>query len=414
MRIWALSALAVVCLFSVSRGQEGPLTLTPEQAVVWALDHNPKVMAAKKAWDAARARIWPARMLPDPEVIFEYEGLSGALRLSRFGERNVGFSQTLEFPTKPYLRGRVADREAQVSRRDYESARIEIAADVLKACGRVWASQRIQRYAAENLKLANEFRDKTKVRVEAGDASSVEALRAEVEAGRAEAEVTAADNRAALARASLNTLLNRDLSTPVEVAGELTYTPTETDVQTLRQMALERRPDLQGAQVALEGARAGRGLAASSLLPDLTFWLSRQTVRGAGDFWKTGVSFTVPVWAFGRQRGEIAGAGAEVVRAEAEQTGTKNRALLEVEEAYLSVKTSEKRVLLYRDRVLPSAEETYRMVRLRYDEGKSNYLEVIDAGRTLSETRVAFVEALLDYHTAQADLTGAVGGKMGN
>ncbi len=412
MRVLMLSLMAVVFLCHVSHAQVERLTLTPDQAVAWALEHNPKVIGAKKAWDAARARIWPARMLPDPQMIFEYEELPGALRLSRSGNRFIGFSQTLEFPTKPYLRGRVADREAQAARTDYESARLEVAAEATKSCGEVWASQSIQRYAAENLKLADEFRDKTKVRVEAGDASSVEALRAEVEAGRAEAEVTGAENRVALAKASLNALLNQDLSAPVEVIGELTYRPLGADLQTLRQTALEHRPDLQGAKAALEGAKADRALTASALLPDLSFQIYRQTLRGEGDFWKAGFGFTVPLWAFGRQRGEIAGAGAGVARAEAEQIAARNQALLEVEEAYLNVRTSEKRVLLYRDRVLPGAEETYRVVRRRYDEGRSNYLEVIDAGRTLAETRVASVEALLDYHAAVADLTRAVGGRL--
>ena len=177
-------------------------------------------------------------------------------------------------------------------------------------------------------------------------------------------------------------------------------------------MAIDRRPDLQGAKATLEGAKAERALTTSALLPDLSFQVFRQSVRGEGNFWKAGFGFTVPLWAFGRQRGEIAGAGASIARAEAERAGAKNRALLEVEEAYLNVRTSERRVLLYRDRVLPGAEETYRVVRRRYDEGKSNYLEVIDAGRTLAETRVASVEALLDYHAAVADLTKAVGGKL--
>lgn len=351
-------------------------------------------------------------MLPDPEGYFEYEGLRGAFRLSRFEERNVGFSQTLEFPTKPYLRGRVADREAQAARMDYESVRVEVTAGVRKALGHIWAGERVRRYAVENLKLAEEFRDKTRVRVEAGDVSSVEALRAEVEAGRAEAEVTGAENRLALAKAALNALLNRNLSAPVEASGELTYTPLEADVQMLRKTALERRPDLQGVRAVLEGARAGRGLAASSLLPDISVWVSRQIVRGAGAFYKTGFGFSVPLWAFGRQRGDIAGAGAGVARAEAAQVEARNRALLEVEETTLNLRTTEKRVLLYRDRVLFSAEETYRVVRRRYDEGKSNYLEVIDAGRTLAETRVTYVEALLDYHAAVADLTKAVGGNL--
>ena len=62
MRALTLSVVAVVFLCPASHAQVEPLTLTPDQAVAWALDHNPKVIAAKKAWEAARARVWPATM----------------------------------------------------------------------------------------------------------------------------------------------------------------------------------------------------------------------------------------------------------------------------------------------------------------------------------------------------------------
>jgi outer membrane protein TolC len=351
-------------------------------------------------------------MLPDPELSLEYEALPGALGFDRFGERSFGVSQTLEFPAKPYLRGRIGEQEAQAAWLEYEAVQVEVATEVRKACGRFWAAQDILGYAQESLKLADEFREKTRKRLEAGDASRLETLRAGVEVGRVEAEVATAKNQAQLARAALNTLLNQDLFTPIEVDGELTYTPMDAELQALWQMALEHRPDVRAARAAVEGAEAGQSLAHASLLPDLDLWMGRQTIRREGDFSRIGFTLTLPLWAAARQRGEIASARAEVVRAEAEQVGKRTQVLLEVQEAYLNVKTAEQRLLLYRDRVLPGAGEGYQVSRRRYDEGTSSYLEVIDAGQTLAETRTAYVEALLDYHVAMAELTRAVGGRM--
>ncbi|MBI2505697.1 MAG: TolC family protein [Candidatus Latescibacteria bacterium] len=384
--------------------------LSQDQVIQLALDHNPRITAAQQAWEAARARIWPARMLPDPELSFEYETLPEALRLNRFGERSIGVTQTLEFPAKPYLRGRVAQREAQATWREYETIRIEVTAEVAQAYARLWAGQRRLEYAEESLRLAADFRDRTRVRVEAGDASRAEALRAEVEAGRAEVEKAAAQQQLGQARAGLNTLLNQDLSTPMELSDDLHYTPMDLDLQDLQQQALAHRPDLQGFRARLEGAQVAQRLAAYALLPDLNLGVASQKIRGEGDFWKAGLSLSVPLWAWGRQRPEIAGARATVARAQAEQITWRNQVLLEVQQAHLAVETAQQQVQLYRSRMLPSAEEAYRFVRRRYDEGGTSYLEVIDAGRTLTETRRAWVEVLLGYHEAMAELKRAVGG----
>lgn len=411
-----LPALGLGLLLSFVRvGYLAAEPLSQDQVVQLALENNPRIRAARQAWEAARARVWPARMLPDPELSFEYETLPEALRLNRFGERSIGVNQTLEFPARPYLRGRIAQQEAQVARLEYEAVRTEVAAEVEQVCAQVWAGQRRLGYAEENLRLAAEFRDRTRVRVEAGDASRAELLRAEVEAGRAEVEQAAAQQQLRQARAALNTLLNQDLSTPMKLSDhDLHYTPVEFDLQGLQQQALARRPDLQSFRARLEGAQAAQRLASYALLPDLNLGLASQKIRGEGDYWKTGLSLSVPLWAWGKQRPEIAGARAEVARAQAEQVTLRNQVLLQVRQAHVEVETAQQQVRVYRDQMLPSAEEGYQFVRRRYDEGGASYLEVIDAGRTLAETRTTWVEVLLGYHEAVTELKRAVGGRFEN
>ena len=386
--------------------------LSQAQVVQRVLENNPRIRAAQQAWEAARARIWPARLLPDPELTFDYEALPEALSLGDYGERSIGVTQTLEFPARPYLRGRVAAQEARAAWLQYQAIRTAVAAEVARAFGQVWVGQRRLGYAEESLRLATEFRDRTQVRVEAGDASRAELLRTEVEAGRAEVEKAATLQQLRQARAVLNTLLNQDLATPVELSDDLNSTTVETDRQELQQQALAHRHDLQGFHARLEGAQAVQRLATYALLPDLNLGLASQKIRGAGDYWKAGLSLKVPLWAWGKQRAEIAGARAGVLRAQAEQLAARNQVLLEVQGAFLRVEVFQQQLRCYRDQVLPSAEEAYRIVRRRYDEGGASYLEVIDAGRTLGEVRIAWANIQLDCHIAITELTQAIGGNQ--
>ena len=57
-----------------------------------------------------------------------------------------------------------------------------------------------------------------------------------------------------------------------------------------------------------------------------------------------------------------------------------------------------------RDQALAAAEEAARIARIGYREGKFGQLDLLDAERTLAQTRAAAIDALLSYHIAQAQL----------
>jgi cobalt-zinc-cadmium efflux system outer membrane protein len=54
--------------------------------------------------------------------------------------------------------------------------------------------------------------------------------------------------------------------------------------------------------------------------------------------------------------------------------------------------------------VLAAAAEAARIARIGYREGKFGQLDLLDAERTLSETRTAAIDALATYHDAKARL----------
>lgn len=53
---------------------------------------------------------------------------------------------------------------------------------------------------------------------------------------------------------------------------------------------------------------------------------------------------------------------------------------------------------------LAAAQEATRIARIGYREGKFGQLDLLEAERTLAETRAAAIDALAAYHDAQARL----------
>jgi cobalt-zinc-cadmium efflux system outer membrane protein len=392
----------------------GPLTR--DQAVEIAVASNPTVVAAMAQWRAAQSRKLVALAPEDPELEFEYEELSSPFDLGQFGERNIGISQRIESPVRWWFRWKAASQEAESVRFSiYEVSRHEVRSRTKTLFDRVLADRELRSLAEEGLELAHDFARKARTRFEAGDVARLEVMRAEVQVGLSQNDLSDAISGAEISEARLNAVLGRDPATPIEIAGELSVTPTELDLGALRNMAVARRPDLLGSTQALARAHSSRSGAAASLVPDLSLGISRQTIAGPvarSSFWRTTLGFQIPVWAVFRQRGETGAATSEAQQAEAEHEGLVNKALLEVETSFAAQKSARAKAESFGAGVLALAVSIHETASESYRQGKATYLELLEAQKTLAVVRAEYVEALFAYRSAFAKLERAVGSDL--
>jgi cobalt-zinc-cadmium efflux system outer membrane protein len=59
--------------------------------------------------------------------------------------------------------------------------------------------------------------------------------------------------------------------------------------------------------------------------------------------------------------------------------------------------------------VLQGAESVFEASKTGYSRGKLDYLNVLDAQRTLFEAKARYIDALTSYHTAKADVERLIG-----
>ncbi len=391
-------------------------TLTRDEAIQIALSSNPEVAAARQSWEIAKARLIQARAFPDPELGFEYEELSGVSNIDGYGERNVGINQRVELPVKWWLRNKVAKKRSDaVKMAVFEMTKLEVATRVKTAFDRVLLAREILEYKKQDLQLAQDLLQKSQVRFEAGDVPELEVLRAGVEAGRAENRVTIARNDQLVFGAVLNSLLGREANRPMVLNGDLSYSPLETDLERLRKLSIDLRPDLLGSELNLAAARSNKSAAMLSIVPDVNIGVYRQSIRsnfGRDDYWHVLFGIDLPIWGMFRQRGKIVQAKAETALADAERNAVRYQLLLEVESAFLDLRAAAEQVQLYRDRILQEAQRAYEVASLSYQEGKASYLELLESQRALTDTRVEYAQALFNHKSALAALERAVGGNL--
>lgn len=378
--------------------------LSVRQAIDLAMAENPRVRAAERQLEAARARETQAAALPNPNLSLQAEEIP--ISNPGSGTFLVGISQPLLLGGQREARVGGARLERELAEIDREILRRDLIAEVREAYARLLFMQEGVRLARSNREAALTLLKATQARHKAGELAKVEVLREEVEFSRADREVSAAEGRELQARGRLNVLLGRSAQVALTLQPlPLPQIASLPPVEQLVSRSLEARVELRRAGVAIERERIQRRLAQAGLWTGTEVGVSAGLIEG-----QPGVSggVTIPI-PFYRQQGEVAEAEANRLRAEAERDALRNAVTLEVEETYREARSAAQQAELFRSSYLPQAEQLADNARRRFLAGEGSGLEVIEAQRALRESQVSYQQALLEYRQAIARLERAIG-----
>jgi outer membrane protein TolC len=407
---WLLVLLSWLCLGSTAWCQtpsESPLTL--DACVTLAFERHPLLQASQYRYQASLARINQARAFPQPTFAYDSDFQPNLFSFGGSGESYVGFAQTIEFPGRRSLRTRIARTESDATLTDIEILKLDLRFQVKRAFYGLLHAQERLRYAEQDLEFSETFLKTTEAKLDAGDVSRMDVLRARVEAAQAANTVRTATSAVRFARAALNFALGRPQSTPLEIAGELGQPPRNFQVEALQHQALSSRPEVKRLNLELMAEMLRKTQASRTLLPNIDLGVSRHRVEGEPTTWDVTFSMAVPLFFRQPRKGPVAEAQANIdsLRREVEQLS--HAIGLEVEEAYTDVLTASHQIQLFEDEILKEAEEAYNMFQFSYQEGEIGGLELITARRTLLNARLAYADALLNHAQALAALEKAVG-----
>lgn len=180
---------------------------------------------------------------------------------------------------------------------------------------------------------------------------------------------------------------------------------------------VERRPDIRAAEASLIAANANVGVAKAQFFPtfNLTSMIGTQALDVSDLFEpisKTesiGGSISAPILDFGRINAQYRGAKAQKKAAEIQYRQTVRQAFQDVHDALDEIKYSREQLKAVQKQV-KSYQETLRLANVRYQVGRTDYFDVLDAQRQLFSSQLDLSTAIRDRFTATADLYKALGG----
>ena len=315
----------------------------------------------------------------------------------------VQVSQPIELWGRPGKRRDVAEEERDLAGWDYEAARLDVVSQTTQAfVGLVAAEQRVQ-LARQLVRLSEEVFQTVSRQVETGEVSPVEKQRARVPLSQARIRLRRAEEARTAARTTLSGQWGRsDTTTFREVEG--TFGPVRP-VPSLDSVkaALGRNPALARQQDEIEQARAVVSLEKSDRLPvpAVTVGWQRFGGRTGSDrtALKAGVSLPLPLW--DRNQGAVQRARFRLERARRQREAARVRLDTTLSKAYRSLVSAQNEAQTIAEETLPAAQSAFESVRQGYRQGKFDYLEVLDAQRTLFGVRRQQIQALSRYYQAR-------------
>ncbi len=317
-----------------------------------------------------------------------------------------------------------ANADTQQSEALFRSVQLALQADVAQNYFELRERDAELDVYTRTVKLREEALKLAERRFAEGDISELDVARAKSELATARSDAMTVQRLRAASEHILAVLLGK---TPAEFSMAANpLKPVTVHVPPgLPSSLLERRPDIAAAERSMAAANARIGVAKAAFFPSLTLtgsggfesatlgdlfnWSSRTFLLGPF----AGTMLNLPIFDGGRRKGNLANARAIYEEDVANYRQQVLVAFREVEDNLSDLRILETQTATQADAVNASVRAA-QLSRTQYTEGAVNYLDVIDAERTVLQSQRAAVQLAGAQAVSTVNLVRALGGGWGD
>lgn len=403
-------------------------TISLDDAFKLADEHNPQVIAARNNLIQAQANIRIAREIPNPQLQAQYGFGQTTSKLQN--TQQVMMVQTLEMGGKRRARTGLAQSQYDLALAQLNDLRQTMRSQVRQAYAELVAAQETAANLKEQEKLLKELIQIAQKRYDAGAAPQSEVVQATLSHNQIIPLQAQTDGRIRQDRIALYTLLGQSVPTDFELSdntlpvskGTLTIQIRKTrmapelslpSIDTLEKNAFAHRFDLQAATQQINVAKKQLTVTRSLRIPNLDLGAGYVFLNTKGEYVQgvvTQLSVTLP--AYHNQQAELQRDQSILQQNQTQAIALKQQIQNDVETAYAALQTAIVNVHLYEDQLLPQSEDLGQLARLSYQVGKTGLANVILAQQSIQQVRSGYLDAMIAYQKAWADLEKAIGGPL--
>jgi outer membrane protein TolC len=366
--------------------------------LLYAVLNQPQIEAAYFDWAASVQRITVERSLPDPRLTFQSDIADTVMTLM------PGLMMDFPGPGKLKAAANVATAESDARYFLFESAVLQTAFALKKSyyqlhflTAKVGVNQQTLALVADLEKLA-------RTQNEVGKVTLQDVLRAQIEQERLTTEIANLEDsrNPLLAQFKAALGLSAEQSNP-PAPTQFESTPLDLSSEQLFATAQARNPRLRALEAEVRRADASLRLAYKSRVPDFNLGVEVDA-KASPVIVTPQLGVTLPIWR-DKIAAEIAGAQAGKRAAEARLSAEQIALAIEFAEKTFMFRESSRNLTLLQERLLPKARQSVEVARAAYLSGQLDFLNLIDAQRTLLGFELSEVENRTQRELALTELS---------
>jgi outer membrane protein len=416
-----LPIFGLLCLCTGAQAQK----LTIDDAVATALQNNPKVSIAKAKVTKAQGYVKQTMSAGKPQVSVNGNYLrNDQAAIIDFGGNPVTMNP-LESKTASLAVNQVVDVFGVVRTTNDAAAYSNSAAkydatsdinglvfetktaffNVLRARSALKVQEETVASYRAHLKQTQAFYD-------AGTVPKFDLIKAQAALANAMPALIQAQNAVRTADSDFNRVLGRPLSVPVEVEEPARPSYIDANVNAVTDAAVKSNPMvlMAGSYTGMQGKIADARKLQSKPTVGLNWTMNQCFDAGSrANSWTGLVRATWSIFDGGLVKGQVEQAESDYATAKAQQDQVVQGTRLQAQQAYFTLKQDEERIKAA-EVAVEQAQEALRIAQLRYKNGLSTQLEVLDSETAATAANTSHVNALYDYHTSRSRLEYVLGG----
>ncbi len=379
--------------------------------LILAFDRSPALRSAFHGWKAAVERSGYAGALPDPILSYGYfiENVE-----TRVGPQNHRLGLRQSFPWFGTLGAKkdMATEQANAAFQKFESERLTLSYRVKAAYYDFYFLARDIEITQANLELVTFWESVARTKYKTALKQHPDVIRAQVELGKLEDQLLTLQDMIGPIEARLKAAINMPDSISLPPPSSIEVPEVTISDIVLAGSVRAFNPDLQSIRHMIAKEEAGVRLAKKASLPSFTIGIdyieigpaiNPLTPESGKDPWIAGVSINLPIW-FGKNNAKKREAEARYKQAEYRLIEAENQLQAYTEKTHFEMSDALRKVRLYRDGLIPKAEQLLNANYTAYQAGELDFLNVLDAQRQLLEFQRQYERALADTGIRQAEL----------
>jgi cobalt-zinc-cadmium efflux system outer membrane protein len=374
---------------------------------------NPQIAASFHAWQASRNVPKQVSALPETQVSVQQFSVGSPRPFSGYSNSDfayIGFgaSQDIPYPGKRQLRAQAAEHEADSMEAQTDSVRRMVVGNLKMVYFKLAYIQQTLGVLQKSDDLLNQVQQAAEARYRVGQGNQQDVLKAQLQHTKILQEIAHHHQEEGLLEAQLKQLLGRPQDSPEIATDTLTARSLSFSAAELLQKASENNPDVCSKQASIQQQETEVELAHKNFRPEFNVQYNYQHTNGdTRDYYMATFGIRLPNR--GRQKAELAEAQQSQERARRELDSESQRVLSEVQQQYVRAKTSEERLKIYSDGLVPQSDATFRSALSAYQSNRQDFESLLSSFLDVLSVDLEYRSELVDHESALAELERLTG-----